>query len=118
MVDGLATTIIVVALAVAAFAGIMAFVDRPPRLTQLVGLVVVEAVLLVQAVIAIGRLFGADRPDQLATFIGYLLTAVLLPPLAALLGWTERTRWGSAIVAAAGLIVAIMVVRLQQVWAL
>jgi hypothetical protein len=41
---------------------------------------------------------------------------VLLPPLAALLGSAERTRWGSAIIAAAGLVVPVMVVRLQQVW--
>lgn len=116
MVDWLATTIIVVALVVAALAGVMALLDRPPRLTQLIGLAAVEAALLVQATVAMARLFGSDRPDQLATFVGYLLTAVLIPPLAGLLGWTERTRWGSAIVAAACLVVPVMVVRLQQVW--
>jgi len=29
---------------------------------------------------------------------------------------TERTRWGSAIIAGAFLVVPVMVVRLQQVW--
>ncbi len=94
----------------------MAVLDRPPRVAQLAGLAVVEAVVLVQAVVATGRIFTGDRPDQLATFIGYLLTLVLVPPLAALLGWSERTRWGSTIVAIGCLVVPVMVVRLQQVW--
>jgi hypothetical protein len=116
MVDGLAITLIVVALLVAGVSGLMAILDRPPRLVQLAGLAMVEAVLVVQAVVAMGKVFTGDRPDELATFIGYLLTAILIPPLAALVGWSERTRWGSTIVAIAGAIVAVMVVRLQQVW--
>lgn len=116
MVDGLAITLIAVALLVAGFSGLMALLDRPPRLVQLAGLAIVEAVLVVQAVVAVARLFTGDRPDQPATFVGYLLTAILIPPLAALVGWSERTRWGSTIVAIAGGIVAVMVVRLQQVW--
>lgn len=116
MVDGLATTIIVAGLVLAGFSGLMALLDRPPSLLQLVGLTVVELILLVQAAIAIGRMFTGDRPDGMATFVGYLLTAVLLPPLAALLGLAERTRWGSALIAAACLVVPVMVVRLQQVW--
>ncbi|HLV57787.1 MAG TPA: hypothetical protein VKY81_02775 [Natronosporangium sp.] len=116
MVDGLATAIIVTSLLVAAVSGVMALRGHPPRVGQLAGLVVVELVLLAQAVTATGRMFTGDRPDQLATFVGYLLTALLIPPLAALLGWSERTRWGSVIVAVACLVVPVMVVRLQQVW--
>jgi hypothetical protein len=116
MVDGLATTIIVTALLLAGFSGLMALLDRPPGLLHLVGLTLVETALLVQAAVAIGKMFTGDRPDAMATFVGYLLTVVLLPPLAALLGSAERTRWGSAIIAAAGLVVPVMVVRLQQVW--
>lgn len=116
MVDSLATTLIIVGLLLAAFGGLMALLNRPPRWAQLVGLGVLEALVLVQAAIATGKMVTGDRPDQLATFVGYLLTAVLIPLLAALLGWSERTRWGSVVVAAGGAIVAIMTVRLQQVW--
>lgn len=116
MVDALAITIIVTALLAAAASGLMALLGRPPNLVQLAGLALVELVLVVQAVTAMGRMFTGDRPDQLATFVGYLLTAVLIPPLGALLGWSERTRWGSVIVAVACLVVPVMVVRLQQVW--
>jgi hypothetical protein len=116
MVDALVTTIIVVALAAAGFSGLMALLDRPPGPFHLLGLAVVELTLLVQAVVAMGRMFTGDRPDGMATFVGYLLTAVLLPPLAALFGWAERTRWGSVILAVAFLVVPVMVLRLQQVW--
>lgn len=116
MVDGLATTIIVAALVVAAFSALMAVLDRPPRLLHLAGLTVVELALLLQAVVAMGKMFTGDRPDAMATFVGYLLTAVLVPPLGALFGWAERTRWGSVIIAGACLVVPVMVVRLQQVW--
>lgn len=116
MVNGLATAIIVGALVVAAFSGLMALLDRPPSLLHLVGLSALEAVLLVQAVVATGRMFGGDRPEGMATFVGYLLTAVLIPPLAAMLGSAERSRWGSAVIAAATLVVSVLVLRLQQVW--
>lgn len=116
MVDGLATAIIVVALAVAGFSGLMAVLGRPPGAPHLAGLVVVEVVLLVQSVVAIGKMFTGDRPEGMATFVGYLLTAVLIPPLAALFGSAERTRWGSVIVAVACLVIPVMVIRLQQVW--
>jgi hypothetical protein len=116
MVDAIATTIIVSSLVVAAFCGLMALLDRPPGPLHLLGLTIVEAALLVQAVVATGKMFTGDRPDDMPTFVGYLLTAVLIPPLAVLVGWAERTRWGSVILAVAFLVVPVMVLRLQQVW--
>lgn len=116
MVDGLATIIIAAALVLAGFSGLMALLDRAPGLAHLVGLTLVEVVLLVQAAVAIGKMFTGDRPEGMATFVGYLLTVVLVPPLAALLGLAERSRWGSVIVAVGCLVVPVMVIRLQQVW--
>lgn len=116
MVDGLVTALIVVALVVAGFSAVMAMLNRPPGLLHVAGLAAVEALLVVQAVTATARMFSGDRPAGMATFVGYFLTALLIPPLAALLGSAERTRWGSAIVAAAAAVVAVMTLRLQQVW--
>jgi hypothetical protein len=116
MVDAIATTIIVSSLVVAAFCGLMALLDRPPGLMHLLGLAIVEVVLLVQAVVATAKMFTGDRPDDMPTFVGYLLTAVLIPPLAVLFGYGERSRWGSVILGVAFLVVPVMVIRLQQVW--
>lgn len=116
MEHGLALTIIVAALLVAGFSGLVALFNRSPGMPHLLGLAAVELILLVQAGMAIGRMFSGDRPTGMATFVGYLLTALLIPPLAALLGAAERSRWGSVIVAVGCLVVAVMVVRLEQVW--
>ena len=116
MEHGLAVTIIIAALVVAGFSGLIAAFNRPPGKLHLLGLAAVEMTLLVQGVLAIGRMFTGDRPAGMATFVGYLLTALLIPPLAALLGAAERSRWGSVIISVACLVVAVMVLRLQQVW--
>jgi thiamine transporter ThiT len=59
---------------------------------------------------------GGDRPAELATFIGYLVTAALMLPLAVVLSFMERTRWGAVIAGVAALTVAVLVLRLQQTW--
>lgn len=112
----LAYPVIVAALMVAAGSGLAALLDQRPRLPHLLGLAVVEAALLVYAVAALGKIFTGDRPEALATFVGYLLTAVLLPVVGWLFGWPEKTRWGSVVIAVTCLIVPILVLRLQQVW--
>lgn len=116
MADPLVIVTVVLALALAAFSAVTALLDRATGYLHLAGLAAVEGVLVVQAITAVARMFGGDRPEQLATFTGYLLTVVLVPPLAALLGSAERSRWGSVLVAAAGAVVAVLVFRLQQVW--
>src|SRR5690606_22119295 len=116
MDDGQAYGVVGTARVVAAVSRLMALLGRPPRLARLVGLSLVALVMVLYAVLAMGKMFTGERPDAVAAFVGYLLTAVLIPPLGALLGWAERTRWGSLIISVTCLVVPIMVVRLQQVW--
>ena len=61
MVNGLATAIIIVGLAVGAYGGLMALLDRAPRLPELVGLAALEVVLLAQTVIALSKTFTGER---------------------------------------------------------
>jgi hypothetical protein len=42
--------------------------------------------------------------------------ALLTVPAAAFMSLAERTRWGSAIVAAGGLILAVLELRLNEIW--
>ena len=83
---------------------------------QVVALAALELVLLAQAVAATVRMVGGERPDQFATFIGYLVTSVAVLPLATLLSFMERTRWGSVIAGVAAIVVAVLTLRLRQVW--
>ena len=77
---------------------------------------VLEAVLLLQAVLVVVALIGGHRPPEFATFLSYLI-AVLLVPVAGLL-WarTEPTRYAGTVLAVAGVTVAVMGWRLLQLW--
>ena len=113
----LSAIIIVTALLIALYALYRVVRNRgldDPLLFALGGLEVLLLVQLVGGLVAAG---STDRDIETATFIGYLVGLVALPPLAALWALFERTRWGSAVIVVLGLVVAVMVVRLDQIWA-
>ncbi|MGN9778994.1 hypothetical protein ACTMS0_25015 [Micromonospora sp. H33] len=118
-VDGLlAVAAIVLSLLVAVWALVATLRHRAPDRVQFAGLAALEAVLLVMAVVALVALAGGERPGEPGAFAGYLVTLVCLPPLAWVLARMEPTRWGSAIVCAVCLVTPVVVVRLQQTWAM
>jgi hypothetical protein len=75
-----------------------------------------EAVLLVQAVVALVAASGGHHLAEPATFYGYLGGILLVPAIGAGWAWSERTRWAGSQLAVTGLAVAIMVWRLVQLW--
>jgi len=91
--------------------------DRWVGASHLVCIAALELVLLAQAVAAAARLISGERPEQFATFLGYLVTSVLVLPLAVVLSFLERTRWGAVIAGVGALTVAVLTLRLRQVWA-
>ncbi len=109
-----AATVVAVLLALAGLTSTVA--RRRIGLIHLAGAVLLEALLVVQAVVAAVALVGGDRLADLPTFLGYL-TGVLLVPVAGVL-WArnEPTRWGGTVLAVAALAVAVMVWRLLEVW--
>lgn len=116
MNDTLATVVIVASLAVAAWCLIAAVRDRPPNLSHLASVAVVELAAVVLVVAAVIAMIGGDRPGEPGTFVGYLITFLGLPPVAIGLARMEPTRWGSTILAVACLVMPVLVVRLQQLW--
>ena len=75
-----------------------------------------EAVLVVQAVVALVALAGGSRPPETAAFLGYLAGVVLLPVAGVLWARSEPTRWAGTVIAVAALVVIVMVWRLVQLW--
>jgi hypothetical protein len=117
VVDTLATVLIAGMLVLAALGLLMSFLDRRVGRLLIAAAAVGEAGLLVQVVWAVARLAGGARPEGgLAVFIGYLAGSLVILPVAALWGLAERTRWGPAVVAAGFLVMAVLIVRMQQVW--
>ena len=90
--------------------------QSPGRAMLLTG-AAVEVVLVVQAVVAVAATVAGPGPaGSTVLFVSYLLTVVLVLPLA--IGWAlvERDRWSSAVVAVGAFTVAAMVLRLWDVW--
>ena len=63
---------------------------------------------------------GIDKLDKelaRAEFVGYLLLSPLIP----VGGWwwakNDETRWGAGVLLVVGLVMPVLVIRIQQVWA-
>jgi hypothetical protein len=112
----LSLVVMAASLLVGAWCFVSAARDRWLGAAQVLALIAVELVLLAQALAATLRIFAGVRPEQFGTFIGYLVTSVIVVPLAVLLAFMERTRWGSIIAGVAGVVVAVLTLRLRQVW--
>lgn len=108
---------IALALALAVWAVVRTLRDQPVITRQLVAGAVIEVAILVQMIVA-GVLLGTTDHDLLApvTFWGYLVVSLLVLPAAAVVAVVERTRWSSAALLIACGTVAIMQVRVHQLW--
>lgn len=114
MTAALSTLAIVLALGLALWAGGYAALDRLPPRQHLQSLFVLQAVLLVQAVVALLKL--GHWGGSTAELVGYLAASAILLPGGLALVVEERTRYGTLVLAAACLTVAVVVVRLDAVW--
>ena len=110
------TTIIVTGLALAGYALVLTALNRRMGTGLLAALGVLEILLLVLVGMIVARLAGGGRPAGLVMLIGYLVAMPLIPVAAAFLGAVERSRWGSAVAAVAGLVAAVLMVRLHEIW--
>lgn len=117
MVDALATALIIGMLALAGLSLLMTALNRRVGRLLIGAIAVGEAGQLVQVVWAIVRLAGGDRPaGGMVVFIGYLIGSLIILPIAAVWGVGDRTRWGPGVVAAGFLVMAVLIVRMEQVW--
>jgi hypothetical protein len=117
LVNGvLPTTIIVAGLALAGYALLLTALNRRMGTSLLAALGVLEILLLVLVGMIVARLVGGGRPAGLVMLIGYLIATPLVPVAAAFWGALERSRWGSAVAIVAGLVAAVLMVRLHEIW--
>jgi hypothetical protein len=112
----LPTTIIVAGLVLAGYALVNTARNRRMTVPLLAALGVLEILLLVLIGIIVAKLADGQRPASLPTLIGYLIAMPFVPLAAAFWGLLERSRWGPAVIAVAGLVAAVLMVRLHQIW--
>ncbi|WP_424214655.1 hypothetical protein ACN20G_22715 [Streptomyces sp. BI20] len=117
MYVALTVTLGIAALALAAWCGHAALKDQPTKDWHFGGMAVVTLLALVQLVIGLVRLGAGDEPDEGGViFVAYLLGAFAAVPAAGVLSLSERTKWGSVTVAAGAVVLAVLEVRLHDIW--
>ncbi len=116
MIVPLALVVVALCLALGGWALWFVVRDRAVILRQLWGGAVVEGVLVVQAIVA-GVLAATSSPDVDGVLLwGYVVTQLLVLPIAAAWAFAERTRWSSVVLLVAALTVAFLEFRLLQIW--
>lgn len=109
----------VVAAAAAVVCVVLGLAGRKPSDVTLGSLVVVELLLIAQLVVAIvAPAVGNPSRGSIVEFYVYLVTALVIPPLAIVWALIERTRWSNVVLGLAGFAIAVMVFRMYQIWAL
>lgn len=117
MLVALTVAIGAAALALAAWCGHAAWRDQPTKDWHFIGMAVVTVLVLAQLVIGLVQLARGEKPEQgTVIFVAYLLGAFAAVPAAGMLSLTERTKWGSVTVAAGAVVLAVLEVRLYDIW--
>ncbi|MFW6694879.1 hypothetical protein [Streptomyces sp. MAR4 CNX-425] len=118
MFTPLTIAVALAALALAAWCGYAAVKDQPTKDWHFGGMAVVTVLALAQVVVGLVQLGRGEDPDEgTAVFVAYLLAAGFAVPATGVLSLSERTRWGSATVAVGGFVLAVLQVRLYDIWA-
>lgn len=99
------------------FAIVLGTLKRPPSWWSVIPVIIIEGLLLVQLAVSIALVAtGKQAVGDTVEFFGYIITALLVPPAAIAWAVLERTRWSTLVLGVAGLTVAVMLVRMWQIW--
>jgi hypothetical protein len=117
MIIGFTVAQVIVACVAGLLCLVIGLAGRRPNDLTLGALVVVEVLLLAQLVIAlISPGLGNHPTGSVPLFYVYLISALLIPPLAVFWALIERTRWSTVVLGVAAFAIAVMVVRMGQIW--
>lgn len=117
MTGPFATATIVASLVIAVWALVHLIIKRPVGRYLQGAMLLLTAMFVVLAIGGIVQMLGTDREFARAEFVGYLLLSPMIPIGAWWWSKNDETRAGSAVVLVVGLVMPVLVVRFQQVWA-
>lgn len=108
---------IIIACAAGLFCLVLGVAGRRPSDYTVGSVVLVEVLLVVQAVVAIIAPLAGNAPTgDLLEYWVYLIGALLLPVGGVLWALLDRTRWSTVVLGVVGLSLAIMLWRMQTIW--
>lgn len=96
----------------------MTGVRKHPADSSIVSIAAVELFLLAYGLYAGVRQLGFDAAitGEVWEFWGYLATALLLPIGVFIWAMVDRTRWSNLVMSSVGLVVFVMVYRMEEIW--
>ena len=107
-----------IAIAAGLLAVVLGLAGTKPNDYTMGATALVGVLLIVQLVVALlAPAFGNNATGSVLEFYTYLVSAILIPPAAISYGLVDRTRWSTVVLGVACLAVAVMVLRMQQIWA-
>ena len=108
---------VIVAVAAGLLCVILGLAGKRPNDYSMGAALLVELLLLAQLVVAIVAPAVGNHPSgSILEFYTYLVSAIILVPLAGFWALVERNRWSTVILGVACLAVAVMVYRMLQIW--
>ena len=117
MTGAFATLIIVVSLVIAAWSAVHLVANRPISTYLRASMLVITALFVIFAVGGIVQMAMSDRDFARLEFVGYLVLSPMIPVGAWWWVRGDTSRAGSAILLVVALVMPVLVVRIQQVWA-
>lgn len=109
--------LMLICLGSAGMALLLGLLQRPPSWWSVGTAIAVEAALIIQLVWSIVLVSsGQAAVGDTLEYFGYIITALLVPPAAVVWAIYERTKWSTLVIGLSSLTVAIMVVRMWQIW--
>lgn len=88
-----------------------------PADSSIISLAVIELYLIVYGVYAVIRqALGETIVGEAWEFWGYVLTALLLPVGVFVWAVIDKTRWSNLVMSFVGLVVFVMIYRLEEIW--
>jgi hypothetical protein len=106
-----------IAVAAGLLCAVLGLLGRPPQDLTMGAALLVEVLLMVQLIVSLAApAFGNNPTGSLLEFYLYLVSAILLLPLAGVWALMERNRWSTVILGIACFAIAIMVYRMNDIW--
>jgi hypothetical protein len=109
-------TVLACAAMLAVVAGVTTARGRRAGTTLVVVAALTELAVLAQLVVGISQLASGHHDVSAALFVAYLVGTAVIVPLAVLWARGEPSRWGPGVLAVAGLVVLVLMARLNQLW--